>query len=84
MVISYASASSEGLGPKPHLASRLSVTKEWKSLSACRQALWTRSRWNLLREGRPTAAKEQAKVRLPKKKKKKREGGGLTLRTKVS
>ena len=75
MVISCASASSEGLGPKPHLASRLSVTKEWKSLSTCRLALWTWSRWNLLREGRLIAAKEQAKVRRQKKKKKEKEKG---------
>ena len=63
MVILCVSASSEGIGPKPHLASSLSVTKEWNSLSACRRALWIRSRWNLLREGRQTTVKEQAKVR---------------------
>ena len=82
MVISCASASSEGLGPNPHLESSQSVTKEWKSLSTCRLALWTWSRWNLLREGRLIAAKEQAKVRRQKKRKKKKkkekEGGGRT------
>jgi len=43
-VISCASASSDGLGPNPHLVRCLSVTKEWKLLSKCRRALWTRSR----------------------------------------
>ena len=57
-VTSWAIASSKGSGPSPHLARRLRVTKEWKSLSAWRRALWTRLRWNLLRDGRLTPAKQ--------------------------
>ena len=57
-VTSWAIASFEGSGLSPHLARCLKVTKEWKSLSAWRRALWTRSRWNLLRDGCLTPAKQ--------------------------
>ena len=40
IVTSCAMASSDGSGPSPHLARRLRVTKEWKSLSTCRRARW--------------------------------------------
>ena len=57
-VTSWAMALSEGSGPSPHLARRRRVTKEWKSLSTWRRALWMRSRWNLLKDGRLTPVKQ--------------------------
>ena len=38
IVTSCAMASLDDSGPNPHLARRLRVTKEWKSLSTCGQA----------------------------------------------
>ena len=58
VVSSWAKASRDGLGPSPQVARRSRVTKERKLLSVNRRALWTRSRWNLLKEGLLTTKKK--------------------------
>ena len=57
-VTSCAIASADSSGLSPHLARRQRVTKEWKFLSTNIRALWMRSRWNLLKKGRPKAVKQ--------------------------
>ena len=63
VVSSWLRFSTVGTGPRPHIARQLRVTRSWKVLPGKTRTWSIRSKYNLSKHGRTTAASIKKKVR---------------------